>query len=106
MSNLPATAPVGGEAFPSFKKGPKKVKDGITIDDAKLHLVQVGQPFAGAIVAMVAHQRVVVPRRGLSFVLEGAGLLAAQMGMQHFDGCLLIEPGMLPKVDVRKAPRA
>jgi hypothetical protein len=37
---------------------------------------------------------------GLGFLLEVLGLNGAQMGMQHLDGCLLVEPHMLPEIDL------
>src|SRR5260221_12115461 len=37
---------------------------------------------------------------GLGFLLEVLGLLVSQMGMQHLDGGLLIEPQVLAQVDL------
>jgi hypothetical protein len=36
---------------------------------------------------------------GLRFLLEVLSLLFSQMRVQHLDGCLLVEPYMLPEVD-------
>lgn len=40
---------------------------------------------------------------GLGFLLEVLGLGLGEMGMQHFDGGLLIEPQVLPKVHLGEA---
>ena len=39
-------------------------------------------------------------RDGLGFLLEMLGLNTAQMGMQYLDSCLLIQPHVLPQVDL------
>jgi hypothetical protein len=37
---------------------------------------------------------------GLGFLLEVFDLVACQVRMQHLDGCLQIQPYVLPKVDL------
>ena len=61
-------------------------EDGVRIGDAEDDLVQVGQPCAGAVVAGVAHQRVVIPRHALSHHKGAAGDLWVQVVGRLLDG--------------------
>ena len=62
------------------------LEDGVRIDDAEDDLVQVGQPFAGAVVAGIAHQRVVIAGYALSHHERAAHHLGVQVVRRLQDG--------------------
>ena len=65
------------------------LEDGVLlddVDDAEHDLVQVGQPFAGTVVAGVAHQRVVIAGHALRHHERAAGDLGVQVVGRLADG--------------------